>query len=155
MGFVFLLLSPYSACQHLKAPNSEIQWKKKTKTNPKQKRVALSSHLKYTKFVVGLFVFSFSFFKDYNRKMFSPPQNILAKQFHVLVSEHVASFLAGARGQQPVRIGAPHTGTHIQFDTFHWGLGTTDSPTAKTWNCWGLGILSHKQGTQRALGQGM
>lgn len=53
MGFVFLLLSLYSACRHLKAQNSEIWWKEKNN----KKRVALSSHLKYTGFVVDIFFF--------------------------------------------------------------------------------------------------
>lgn len=35
VGFVWLLLSLYSACQHLKAPNSELQLREKEKEKRK------------------------------------------------------------------------------------------------------------------------
>lgn len=82
MGFVFLLLSPYSASPHLKAPTNKIWQRKK----PSRKEGLFQ-------IISEILVFFYRaptppFEKDeYNRKMFPLSGTLLAKQFRLLRSE--------------------------------------------------------------------
>lgn len=99
-------------------------------------------------FVISLFLF---LKEEYNRKNFPLPENISAKQFHVLVSEPSAFSLLWQRLVANETWSTRHTGC-TRRGHIHWGSDTAavtveaggrpSCPRARPWQCLVLGAVS-------------